>query len=91
MSRGALTVLYQVFGIVIVEIRVTGTERSLLLLLLHIPLRIYLGPCNILGFPDSSVGKESGLPSLILPSEDPLKEKKASHSNILAWRIPWTI
>ena len=22
--------------------------------------------------------------------EDPLKEKMATHSNILAWRIPWT-
>ena len=52
-------VLYQVFSIVIIEIRVTGTERSLSLLLLHIPLRIQLGPCNILSFPDSSVGKES--------------------------------
>ena len=23
--------------------------------------------------------------------EDPLEEGKATHSNILAWRIPWTI
>ena len=23
--------------------------------------------------------------------EDPLKKGKATHSNILAWRIPWTV
>ena len=25
-----------------------------------------------------------------LGQKDPLEKKKASHSNILAWRIPWT-
>ena len=25
-----------------------------------------------------------------LGQEDPLKEEKATHSSILAWRIPWT-
>ena len=25
-----------------------------------------------------------------LGQEDPLEKKMASHSNILAWRIPWT-
>ena len=90
---------------------------------------------NHLGFPDSSVGKESscnaGDPSSIpglgrsaggeisyplqyswafpvaqlvknLPAmqetwiwslgwEDPLEKGKATHSSILAWRIPWTV
>ena len=23
--------------------------------------------------------------------EDPLEKRKATHSNILAWRIPWTV
>ena len=23
--------------------------------------------------------------------EDPLEKEKATHSNILAWRIPWTV
>ena len=83
----------------------------------------------ILGFPDSSVGKESacnagdpgstpgegiGYPlqyswaSLMaqlvknppamwetwvrsLGWEDPLEKGKATHSSILAWRIPWTV
>ena len=88
-----------------------------------------------MGFPDSSVGKEStcnaGDPSLIpvlgrsagegvgyplqyswaslvsqlvknphamqetwirpLGWEDPVEKGKATHSNILAWRIPWTV
>ena len=25
-----------------------------------------------------------------LPLEDPLEKEMATHSNILAWRIPWT-
>ena len=28
---------------------------------------------------------------LSLGWEDPLKEEMATHSSILAWRIPWTI
>ena len=28
--------------------------------------------------------------SLIPRSEDPLEEKMGTHSNILAWDIPWT-
>ena len=48
-------------------------------------------------FPDSSVGKESACnggvsrdTGSILGSEDPLEEGMATHSSILAWRIPWT-
>ena len=49
------------------------------------------------GFPGGSVVKNSlpmqetqqtGLPSLDL--EDSLEEEMATHSSILAWRIPWT-
>jgi len=94
-----------------------------------------LNPLCDMGFPDSSVGKEStcneGDPSSIpglgrsagegigyplqyswtslvaqlvknlpvmrqtwvqsLDWEDPLEKGKATHSSILAWRIPWTI
>ena len=32
--------------------------------------------------------QETRVPSL--GQEDPLKEEMASHSSILAWRIPWT-
>ena len=51
-----------------------------------------------MGFPDGTNGKEltcqgrrckgQGLRSL--GQEDPLEEEIATHSNILAWRIPWT-
>ena len=51
----------------------------------------------MLGFPGGSVVKN---PPAIqetqemwvqsLGQEDPLEEKMATHSNILAWRIPWT-
>ena len=44
-----------------------------------------------LGFPGGSDGKESTCNAEDLQSlgwEDPLEEDKASHSGILAWRIP---
>ena len=48
-----------------------------------------------MGFPCGSAGKESacnaGDLGSILGWEDPLEKGKASHSNILAWRIPQTI
>ena len=46
------------------------------------------------GFPGSSVAKnlmarqESQVQSL--GREDPLEKERATHSNILAWEIPWT-
>ena len=44
------------------------------------------------GFPGGSDGKEStsneGAPGLITGWEDPLEESMATHSMILAWRIP---
>ena len=48
-----------------------------------------------LGFPCGSAGKEP--PAMwetwvqSLGWEDPLEEGKATHSSILAWRIPWTL
>ena len=47
------------------------------------------------GFPCGSAGKESAcnvgawVPSL--GWEDPLEKATATHSGILAWRIPWTV
>ena len=47
-----------------------------------------------LGFPGGSDGKES--PAMqetwvqFLGREDPLEEDMATHSSILAWKIPWT-
>ena len=51
--------------------------------------------CNLyLGFPGDSDGKESacnpGDPGLIPGSGRYPKKGKATHSNIPAWRIPWT-
>ena len=33
---------------------------------------------------------DEGDPGSILGSEDPLEKEMATHSSILAWRIPWT-
>ena len=49
---------------------------------------------NLKGFPDSLVGKESAIqetPFWFLGWEDPLQKGKATHSSILAWRIPLTV
>ena len=44
------------------------------------------------GFCSSSAGKESLCNAVqSLGWEDPLEKGKATHSNILAWRIPWTV
>ena len=47
-----------------------------------------------MGFPGSSAGKESAAvqetPVGFLGQEDPLEEEMATHSSILAWKIPWT-
>ena len=47
-----------------------------------------------MGFPGDSDGKEStcnaGDPGLIPGLDDPLEKRTATHSSILAWRIPWT-
>ena len=49
---------------------------------------------TLIYFPHSSVGKESacntGDLGLIPGLEGPLENETATHSNILAWRIPWT-
>ena len=51
-------------------------------------------PYNTIGFPGGSAVKK--LPAMqetqvpFLGREDPLEEKLATHSSILALRIPWT-
>ena len=42
------------------------------------------------GFPSGSDGKESASSVGDLGWEDPLEKGMATHSSILAWRIPWT-
>ena len=49
------------------------------------------GPGRFRGFPGGASGKdarEKGLGSL--GGGDPLEEEMATHSSILAWKIPWT-
>ena len=50
---------------------------------------------NSWGFPGGSDGKESicnaGDLGSISGWEDTLEKRTATHSNILAWRIPWTV
>ena len=47
-----------------------------------------------MGFPAGLDGQESacntGYPGLIPGMEDLLEKRMATHSSILAWRIPWT-
>ena len=50
---------------------------------------------SIMGFPCGSAGKGSSVMQETwvrsLGFEDPLEKGKATHSTILAWRIPWTV
>ena len=41
-----------------------------------------------MGFPHSSVGKESETRAQSLGWEDPLEKEMATHSSILAWKNP---
>ena len=46
-----------------------------------------------MGFPGGASGKEPACQCRRHPSlggEDPLEKEMAVHSNILAWKIPWT-
>ena len=48
---------------------------------------------SIYGLPGSSDCKESAMQEMRvqpLGQEDPLEKGMATHSSILAWRIPWT-
>ena len=49
---------------------------------------------TVWGFPGGSDGKDSacnaGDPGWIPGGEDPLEKEMATHSSILAWKIPWT-
>ena len=50
--------------------------------------------CALKAFPGGSDGKQSACKAgdlgLSLGWEDPLEKGLATHSSILAWRIPWT-
>ena len=52
------------------------------------------GNCGFGGFPHGSVVKHPpAMQEMLVRSlggEDPLEEGVATHSSILAWRIPWT-
>ena len=52
-------------------------------------------PC---GFPSDSAGREPAYMQetqetwvRFLGQEDPLEEEMATHSSVLAWRIPWSL
>ena len=48
----------------------------------------FINTYQVPGFPDGLDGKESTCNAGDLGWEDPLEEGMATHSNILAWRIP---
>ena len=58
------------------------------------PLTLFVGMQTSMGFPDGSEVKASachlGDLGSISGQEDPLEKEMATHSSVLAWRIPWT-
>ena len=64
-------------------------ETPVLLLVWKIPWRTVRLPTPVFwGFPSGSTGKESTCSVGNLGWEDSLEEGMATHSSILAWRIP---
>ena len=60
---------------------------------LHFPFLVSYRMPYFLGFHGDSDGKESaynGVQVRYVDWEDPLEKGIATHSSILAWRIPWT-
>ena len=61
---------------------------------LELDSMLNIGLKGVTGFPGGSDGKDSacnvGDLGSILGWEDPIEEGVATHSSILAWRIPWT-
>ena len=51
---------------------------------------LFFFPFSRLGFPCSSVGKESACSAGDPGWEDPLEKEMATNSSILAWKISWT-
>ena len=84
----------------IMHLKITWTSSALiigrcsLLLFLLALIFLFLLSHRSWDFPGSSHGKESacsvGDLGWIHDWEDPLEEGMATHSSILAWRIPWT-
>ena len=60
----------------------------------HSSSTIYIALTLYLGFPGGSDSKESACNAgdmvWSMDWEDPLEKEMATHSSILAWRIPWT-
>ena len=66
-----------------------GTPGPVLAFLLPLSLLLRDGSRSKLDFPGGSAGKESAHSMGDLGWEDPLEKGMATHSSILAWRIPW--
>ena len=54
------------------------------------PLLHIRGPSLVAQLAKNPPATQAGDPVQSLDQEDPLKEEMATHSSILAWRIPWT-
>ena len=67
------------------EMRFDPWVRKILWTRARLPTPVFLG------FPDGLGGKESACSVGDLGWEDPLEKGKATHSSILAWRIPWNV
>ena len=70
-----------------------GGDRAMVFVAVLV-LIVMVAAVMVVGFPSGSDGKESdcNVETRVqsLGWEDPLEKGMATHSNILAWRIPWT-
>ena len=55
------------------------------------PLHLWVSLCSEWGFPGAAVVKNQETWIWSLGWKDPLEKEMATHSSILAWKIPWTV
>ena len=53
-------------------------------------LKVRLDPCSLMGHTVKNLPEIQETQVWSLGQEDPLEKGMATHSSILAWRIPWT-
>ena len=76
------------------QVRIFGSPQQLEEAGIIFVVNYFSSPKKLMGFPGSSVVKNppanAGTGVQSLGREDPLEKEMATHSSILAWKIPWT-
>ena len=72
------------------ELGSASTTRLILVMALTLPWVLAVARCTSGGSVVKNLPAKQEMQVQSLGWEDPLEEEMATHSSILAWRIPWT-